>query len=92
MSKEKRPSASHKKGLKTFILLIVVLFLIIGIPFLLVSYQAKQKGMTRSEVIKRIMNRAGSKDNVTGQEKNIPVGAKIDFLNPILGKKYSCWS
>jgi hypothetical protein len=83
MPKEKSPSSTHKKGLKTFILLIVVLALIVGIPFLLVTYQAKQKGMTRSEVIKRIMNRAGSKDNVTGQEKSIPLGAKIDFLNPM---------
>ena len=89
MSKVKRSRVNHKKGLKTLILLFIVLFLIIGIPFLLISYQAKQKGMTRSEVIKRIANRAGSKDNVTGKSDNTVAGAKIDFLDPVpVGKTY----
>jgi FG-GAP-like repeat len=82
MPKENRAAVKHKKGLKTLILLLIVLFLIVGLPFLLVSYQAKQKGMTRSEVIKRIANRTGSKNNVTGTEKNETIGAKIDFLDP----------
>ena len=83
MSNISSQKPNHKKGLKTFLLLIIVLFLIGGIPYLLIGYQAKQKGMTRSEVIKRIVNRTGSKDNIMGEEKNKSVGAKIDFLNPM---------
>jgi hypothetical protein len=83
MQKDNHSPANRKKGLKTLILLVVVLFLIVGIPFLLISYQARQKGMTRSEVIKRIVNRTGSKDNISGEEKNNLVGAKIDFIDPI---------
>jgi hypothetical protein len=83
MQKDNHSPVNRKKGLKTLILLVVVLFLIVGIPYLLVSYQARQKGMTRSEVIKRIVNRTGAKDNISGEEKNNLVGAKIDFLDPI---------
>ncbi len=81
MSKDRNSAGNRNKGLKTLILLVIVLFLIIGIPFLLISYQAKQKGMTRSEVIKRIANRAEAKDNVTGESDNTVHGAKIDFLD-----------
>jgi hypothetical protein len=83
MQKDNHSPVNRKKGLRTLILLVVVLFLIVGIPFLLISYQARQKGMTRSEVIKRIVNRTGSKDNISGQEKNNLIGAKIDFLDPM---------
>jgi hypothetical protein len=81
MSETKRTKSNHKKGLKTLLLLIIVLLLIGGIPYLLIGYQAKQKGMTRIEVIKRIVSRTGSKDNITGEVKNKSVGVKIDFLN-----------
>ena len=90
MPKDKRSPANQKKGLKTLILLVVVLLLIIGIPYLLVSYQAKQKGISKSTVIKRILNKTGSK-NVTSEEfKNNTVGSKIDFLDPVpVGQKFT---
>ncbi len=83
MSKINRPKSNHKKGLKTLLLLIIVLFLIVGIPYLLIGYQAKQKGMSRWEVLHRIMNRTTVKDKLTGEEKKNLTGAKIDFLNPM---------
>jgi len=83
MSKINRPKSNHKKGLKTLLLLIIVLFLIVGIPYLLIGYQAKQKGMSRGEVLHRIMNRTTVKDKLTGEEKKNLTGAKIDFLNPM---------
>jgi hypothetical protein len=90
MPEDKRSHLNHKKGLKTLILLVVVLLLIIGIPYLLVSYQAKQKGISKSTVIKRILNKTGSK-NVTSEEfKNNMVGSKIDFLDPVpVGQKFT---
>jgi hypothetical protein len=90
MPKDKRSPANKKKGLKTLILLVVVLLLIIGIPYLLISYQAKQKGISKNTVIKRIVNKTGSK-NVTSEEfKNNTLGPKIDFLNPIpVGQKFT---
>jgi hypothetical protein len=82
MSNDNRSASNRKKGLKNLILFVIVLFLILGIPYLLISYQAKQKGMTRIEVLNRIKNRARSKDNVTGKSDNSTLGAKIDFLDP----------
>ena len=64
-------------------LLTIAFFLIAGIPYLLIVYQAKQKVMTRSEVIKRIVNRTGSRNKIKDEDKNKSVGAKIDFLNPV---------
>jgi hypothetical protein len=81
MQKENSSRRNRNKGFKNLILLIIVLFLIAGIPFLLISYQARQKGMTRREVINRIVNRTGSKDKETVETVNAPVGAKIDFLS-----------
>lgn len=90
MSIDKRSPVNHKKGQKTVILLVIVLFLIIGIPYLLVSYQAKQKGMNRSEVITRIINKSGSKNKTSPEFKDNSVGAQIDFLNPTpVGQKFT---
>ena len=83
MSVTNRPKQNHKKGFKTLLLLVIVLFLIAGIPYLLIGYQAKQKGMSRGEVLHRIMNRTTEKDKLTGEEKKNLTGAKIDFLNPM---------
>ena len=67
MAKDNRHPVKQRKCLKNLILAALVLFIFIGIPFLLIGYQAKQKGMTRSEVIKRIMNKSGGTDNVSGE-------------------------
>jgi hypothetical protein len=83
MTKESRSHSKQKKGFKNLILLVVILFIIVGIPYLLIGYQAKQKGMTRSAVLKRIVNRTGAKDEVASTEKNNQLGTKIDFLKPM---------
>jgi hypothetical protein len=89
MAKENQVPRNRKKGLKTIILLIIVLFLIVGIPYLLVSYQARQKGMSRREVINRIINRSESKKTDQAEFKNNVIGAKIDFLDPMaVGQKF----
>ena len=90
MAKNKSAPGNRKKGLKNLILLVIVLFLIIGIPYLLISYQAKQKGMTRREVINRIINKSGAKNKESAELKANTVGAKIDFLNPMpVGLKFT---
>jgi len=81
MPKDNRSPVKQKKGFKNLILAAIVLFLFIGIPLLIIGYQAKHKGMSRSEVIKRIMNKSGAKDNVSGEITDNSVGDKIDFLN-----------
>jgi hypothetical protein len=90
MSTEKRPQVKRKKGFKTILLLLIVLFLLIGIPFLFFSYQARQKGMSTAEVIKRIMNKTAAKENVSLDVQNATIGSKIDFLDPVpVGLKFT---
>jgi hypothetical protein len=90
MTIESRLHSKQNKGFKNLILLVVILFVIVGIPYFLIGYQAKQKGMTRSEVIKRIVNRTGAKDEVAATEKNNQLGAKIDFLKPMpIGQSFT---
>ena len=62
---------------------LVVLAVLIGIPFLLINYQANRSGLSRSEVIGRILGNSGSSgDQGTGQGETLS-GEKIDFLEPI---------
>lgn len=83
MPSDKDLRKNRKKGLKTVILLAVVLLVLAGIPYLLISYQARQKGMTKSEVVNRIMNKTGTKNNLPADVyKKNDVGEKINFLDP----------
>lgn len=81
-SGNKRPG-KQKKGIFNIILILVVLFLLFGIPFLMINYQAKQRGMTRSEVLNRIINKSGGKDNISTTATDKPAGMMIDFLKPM---------
>ena len=83
MSKVTGSLKNSKRGIKTVILLLIVSLLIFGIPYILISYQAKQKGMSRQEVITRIKNRQSAKDDVTGKVQNAKIGAKLDFLSSL---------
>lgn len=90
MTKNKPSPRNHKKSPKNLILFVIVLFLILGIPYLLISYQAKQKGMTRREVINRVINKSGAKNKESVEFKANTVGAKIGFLNPMpVGQKFT---
>lgn len=80
MAKEKKP-LKQKKGTKNLIFLVLLLLLVAGVPLLLLNYQAKHSGMTRSEVIKRIMNKSGSGNTGLTDTNEKPVGERIDFLD-----------
>jgi hypothetical protein len=57
----------------------VVLAALVGLPFLLLSYQAKRSGLSRGEVVQRIF---GSSGQESGQQQGQAVmGEKIDFLD-----------
>lgn len=82
MSKNSGQKGKRKKGLTTYIFILLVVIILIGIPYLLVSYQASQKGMTRSEVITRIFKRSvagGETQKVKGSSTE---GETIHFLDP----------
>jgi len=62
--------------------MLIVLLVIAGIPYLLIGYQAGQKGMTRSEVINRIINISSDKKDASFEVQNATIGSKIDFIKP----------
>lgn len=74
---------SRKKGYKNLIIIVVLLLVIAGIPFLLLNYQAKRSGLTVREVISRITGKSDSESKkVTAGGENV-IGEKIDFLDPL---------
>lgn len=83
MQKGMPSPVKQKKRLINLILIAVVLSILIGIPFFITGYQGQHRGMSRIEVIKRLLNKTGAKDNVSGEVITDTDGEKIAFLNPM---------
>lgn len=60
--------------------MLVVVVALAGIPFLLLNYQAKRSGLTRSEVLHRILGRSEGGETGGGEGTGSGTGEKIDFL------------
>ncbi|MCK4991361.1 MAG: VCBS repeat-containing protein [Bacteroidales bacterium] len=90
MSKEKTASKKRKNRFKTIIPIAVILIAIVGIPFLILNYQAGRSGLTRGDVIRRIIGTSeSSREGTEGLAENSS-GEKIDFLDPMpIGQKFS---
>lgn len=77
---QKQDSSNMKrKSYKSLGIVVVILAVIVGIPLLLLNYQAKRSGLSMTEVISRI-----TKSSDTSKEENDTIGesgAKIDFLD-----------
>ncbi len=90
MTKINKPSKSKKSGLKIVIPVVAVLVIVIGIPLLLLNYQANRTGLSMGEVISRITGKSDSgveKVKTTGEGLT---GEKIDFLDPVsIGMGYT---
>ena len=90
MTKEMGTPGKQRKGMKNLISIVIILFLIIGIPLLLLNYQAKRSGMTRAEVIKRITNKMGNSEKDSISSTSNLTGEKVDFLVPMpIGLKFT---
>jgi hypothetical protein len=50
MTKEKTTAKKNRRGFKNIIPIASILIVIIGIPLLLLNYQAKRSGLTRGDV------------------------------------------
>jgi len=84
MAKDSNGSKKLSRRLKNLIPLALILLVFAGIPMIFLNFQAKRSGMTRSAVIKRIMNKAGEKDKVSGAVTDNAIGEKVNFLDPEL--------
>jgi len=89
MAKEKTTQNRRSNSIKNYILIAFVFILILGIPYLLLKYQAKRSGMSKGEVINRITNKMGNTESTTVYSTDKPSGNKIDFLIPTaIGQKF----
>ncbi len=67
-------------GIRNLIILIAVLMLIVGVPFIFLNYQAGKSGMSMKEVVQRKIIRTGVSDTQTKEQPSELTGDKIDFL------------
>lgn len=90
MNKQETSPKNKKSGSKTIILIAVILVVIVGIPFLLLKYQANRSGLTMGEVISRITNKSETTNKEDETVDKNAIGEKIDFLNQLpIGKEFS---
>ncbi len=80
---EKLKSTKHKKRIINFIPFFIILLVVAGIPLLFLNYQAKRSGLSRTEVINRLTNRLGDKEDDSPFSVEGPEGEKVDFLRPM---------
>lgn len=78
-----------RSGLKTALIIAIILIVIVGIPFLFLNYQASRSGLTVNEVLKRITGASekGSTDTAASTDFN---AEKIDFLDKMaIGQEFA---
>ena len=72
-----------KRPVLNFIIIIIILTLLIGIPYVFLNYQARKNGTSPGRVLKWMLSRTSSSDSLsTKQSAVILTGEKIDFLIP----------
>ena len=80
-AKNTGPSKRNRKG-RNYILLSLIIVVLIGIPLIILNYQAKRSGLSRGEVIERLVNRQEAGEDSYGLSDAGSEGEKIDFLVP----------
>ena len=81
MNKANSTPVKERRRYKGLIITGVILLVIVGLPFLLLSYQAKHLGITRGEAVSRIVGKTNN-GNLESNGTNI-LGEKIDFLEQV---------
>lgn len=76
-AKKKKKSSSRIKNLLT---LFIILAIVVGVPYLILNYQAGKSGMSMREVVQRKMLRGEGKGQEETPANATVEGAKIDFL------------
>ncbi|NQU87095.1 MAG: VCBS repeat-containing protein, partial [Mariniphaga sp.] len=90
MTKEKATPKKKKGGYKNIIPIAIILVAVIGVPLLLLNYQAKRSGLTKGEVIKRIVGKSDSEKNASSTLNKSVSGEMIDFLDQMpIGQEFT---
>jgi hypothetical protein len=84
MARDKNDRKKPNTGTKNFIILIIILTILVGIPLFFLNYQSRKSGMSMGEVLQRKMNRTSTTDSLPGGQLTTNlVAEKIDFLVPM---------
>ena len=83
MSKERNQLKKRNRRLRNTVSILVIGLTLLGIPFLLLNYQAKRSGLTRGEVLHRIFGKTEGEGTIQGAESVTRSGEKIEFLDRI---------
>ena len=79
MTKNQSSPEKKKNGFKSIILIAVVLIVLIGIPLLLLNYQANRSGLTIGEVVQRITRKSEPTAKSQENSKKMKQGKKLIF-------------
>jgi hypothetical protein len=89
MIKDKNVPENRKSRYRNIIPIAIIIIIIIGIPFLLLNYQAKRSGLTKNEIIKRITVKLKPGSSKAGGQGENVTGVKIDFLDKVpIGQEF----
>jgi hypothetical protein len=70
-----------RRPLLNYIIIVVILTFLVGIPYMFLNYQARKNGTSPGNVLKWMMSRTSSSDSLSGKGSTvIQTGEKIDFL------------
>ena len=84
MTKDQGGKKKASKNFRNPVILVTILLLIIGVPYIFLKYQARKSGMTVSEVVQRKMIRTHISDSLSENTlREELVGERIDFLTPV---------
>lgn len=90
MPESKPKPGRRNKSKYNFIPVIIILALLIGIPVLILNYQARRSGLNQKEVINRLLRKTGKDDDKQNAAEGASALDKIDFLVPTpVGKDFS---
>ena len=90
MTRENPNSKEGRRKLRNLIPIGIIVVALIGIPFLILNYQANRLGLTRGEVIKRITGKSDEGSKESSSLGSNRTGEKIDFLDRrAIGQEFS---
>ncbi len=79
MTKTDSTAPKSRRSYKGYMITGIILLVIIGLPYLLLSYQANRLGLSKAEAISRIVGKSEKGGDGSGDANQ--VGEKIDFLD-----------
>ena len=84
MTTDRKKANIKGKRLRNLVMVLVILLIIIGLPWIFLKIQSSNSGLTVGEVLQRKLgNSEANTDPSTMELADAPSGEKLDFLDPV---------